>query len=156
MNLLLKNGRLVDPLTGRDETVDLLIQKGLIEKIGARLNGSKGVEERNLGGALILPGFIDLHVHLREPGYEYKETIESGTAAAAAGGFTSVCCMPNTHPVNDNQAITEFILDQARAAGHARVFPIGAITKGSEGKELSEIGDLHEAGCVAISDAGRP
>jgi dihydroorotase len=99
---------------------------------------------------------VDLHVHLREPGFEYKETILTGTAAAVAGGFTSVCCMPNTNPVNDNQAITEFILDRARAAGAARVFPIGAITKGSDGKELAEIGDLRRAGCVAISDDGKP
>src|SRR6185436_13982370 len=98
----------------------------------------------------------DLHVHFREPGFEYKESIQSGAAAAVAGGFTSVCCMPNTNPVNDNQAITEFILDRARVAGFANVFPIGAITKGSEGKELAEIGDLRRAGCVAISDDGKP
>ena len=107
-------------------------------------------------GRLVLPGFVDLHVHFREPGFEYKETIQSGAAAAVAGGFTSVCAMPNTNPVNDNQAITEFMLDRARAAGNANVFPIGAITKGSEGKELAEIGDLRRAGCVAISDDGKP
>ena len=101
-------------------------------------------------------GFVDLHVHLREPGFEYKETIATGTASAVAGGFTSVCCMPNTSPVNDNQSVTKFILSQAAMAKKAQVFPIGAITKGSEGKELSEIGDLSEAGCVAISDDGRP
>jgi dihydroorotase len=104
----------------------------------------------------VLPGFVDLHVHFREPGFEYKETIQSGAAAAVAGGFTTVCCMPNTNPVNDNQAITEFIVDRAREAGLANVLPIGAITKGSEGKELAEIGDLRRAGCVAISDDGRP
>jgi len=99
---------------------------------------------------------VDLHVHLREPGFEYKDTIQTGTAAAVAGGFTSVCCMPNTSPVNDNQSITEFILEQARLAGNAHVFPVGAITKGSEGKELAEIGELRHAGCVAISDDGQP
>src|SRR2546422_6162707 len=107
-------------------------------------------------GKLVLPGLVDLHVHLREPGFEYKDTIQTGTAAAVAGGFTSVCCMPNTSPVNDNQSISEFILEQARLAGKARVFPVGAITKGSEGKELAEIGELRHAGCVAISDDGRP
>jgi len=158
MAILIQGGHVIDP--GRvNEPADVLIEDGTIKAVGPNLGArakALGAEIIDARGKLVVPGFIDLHVHLREPGYEYKETIESGTAAAAAGGFTSVCCMPNTHPVNDNQAITEFILDQARAAGHARVFPIGAITKGSEGKELSEIGDLHEAGCVAISDDGRP
>jgi dihydroorotase len=160
MAILIQGGHVIDP--GRlNEAADVLIEDGIITAVGSHLGSrakaiGSAVEIIDARGRLVVPGFIDLHVHLREPGYEYKETIESGTAAAAAGGFTSVCCMPNTHPVNDNQAITEFILDQARAAGHARVFPIGAITKGSEGKELSEIGDLHQAGCVAISDDGRP
>ena len=118
--------------------------------------GQQGPRSLTPRDKLVLPGFVDLHVHFREPGFEYKETIQSGTAAAAAGGFTSVCCMPNTHPVNDTQAITEFILEQARIAGRRSVFPIGAITKGSEGKELAEIGDLRRAGCVAISDDGQP
>ena len=112
--------------------------------------------EINAKGLVVTPGFVDLHAHLREPGFEYKETIETGTASAIAGGFTSVCCMPNTSPVNDNQAVTEFILSKAKQAGNAHVFPIGAITKGSEGAELAEIGDLFSAGCVAISDDGRP
>ena len=107
-------------------------------------------------GQLVLPGFVDLHVHFREPGFEYKETIQSGTEAAVAGGFTTVCAMPNTNPVNDNQAVTEFMLERARAAGNAHLYPIGAITKRSEGKELAEIGDLRRAGCVAISDDGKP
>ena len=160
MAILIQGGHVIDP--GRfNDTADVLIGGGTIAAVGPNLGPrakalGPGVEVIDARGKLVVPGFIDLHVHLREPGYEYKETIESGTAAAAAGGFTSVCCMPNTHPVNDNQAITEFILDQARIAGHARVFPIGAITKGSEGKELSEIGELHQAGCVAISDDGRP
>jgi dihydroorotase len=105
---------------------------------------------------LVIPGFVDLHVHFREPGFEYKETIQSGTEAAVAGGFTTVCAMPNTNPVNDNQAVTEFMLERAKAAGNAHLYPIGAITKRSEGKELAEIGDLRRAGCVAISDDGKP
>ena len=107
-------------------------------------------------GQLVVPGFVDLHVHFREPGFEYKETIQSGTEAAVAGGFTTVCAMPNTNPVNDNQAVTEFMLERAKAAGNANLYPIGAITKRSEGKELAEIGDLRRAGCVAISDDGKP
>lgn len=151
---------MIDP--GRvNGPADILIGNGKIVAVGpnlpagARTSGTTPTLV-DATGKLVLPGFIDLHVHLREPGFEYKETIESGTAAAAAGGFTSLCCMPNSNPVNDNQAVTEFILDQARAAGSAHVFPIGAITKGSEGKELAEIGELRRAGCVAISDDGRP
>jgi dihydroorotase len=160
VTILIQGGHVIDP--GRcNEVADVLIDNGKVVAVGhdllAKASGKNGdvriIDARN---KLVLPGFIDLHVHLREPGFEYKETIKTGTAAAAAGGFTSVCCMPNTHPVNDSQAITEFILEQARAAGNARVFPIGAITKGSEGKELAELGDLRRAGCVAISDDGRP
>lgn len=151
---------MIDP--GRvNGPADLLIENGKIVAVGQRLAMPSGKATTPLAtidatGKLVLPGLVDLHVHLREPGFEYKETIKTGTAAAVAGGFTSVCCMPNTNPVNDNQAVTEFILDQARAAGNAHVFPVGAITKGSEGKELAEIGDLHRAGCVAISDDGQP
>ncbi|MEK7269135.1 MAG: amidohydrolase family protein, partial [Nitrospirota bacterium] len=146
MAILIKGGRVIDP--GRvNGPADVLIENGKILAVGPTLVVSAGkaapaatiIDAR---GKLVLPGFVDLHVHLREPGFEYKETIQTGTAAAVAGGFTSVCCMPNTSPVNDNQSITEFILDQARAAGNAHVFPIGAITKGSEGKELAEIGQL--------------
>jgi dihydroorotase len=135
---------------------DVLIDEGRIVAVGPHLKVPAGATKIDATGRLVLPGFVDLHVHFREPGFEYKESIQSGAGAAVAGGFTSVCCMPNTHPVNDNQAITEFILDRARAAGFANVFPIGAITKGSEGKELAEIGDLRRAGCVAISDDGKP
>jgi dihydroorotase len=156
--LVIAGGHVIDP--GRvNGPADVLIEDGKIAAVGPKLGGRGGANGTTVidaAGKLVLPGFIDLHVHFREPGYEYKETIETGGAAAVAGGFTSVCCMPNTNPVNDNQAITEFILDRARAAGTARVFPIGAITKGSEGKELAEIGDLRRAGCVAISDDGRP
>ena len=146
---------MIDP--GRFNGVtDLLIDAGRVVAVGTNLKAPAGAAKINATGRLVLPGFVDLHVHFREPGFEYKESIQSGAAAAVAGGFTSVCCMPNTSPVNDNQAITEFILDRARVAGFANVFPIGAITKGSEGKELAEIGDLRRAGCVAISDDGKP
>ena len=146
---------MIDP--GRFNGVaDVLIDAGRIVAVGPHLKAPAGATKIDATGRLVLPGFVDLHVHFREPGFEYKESIQSGAAAAVAGGFTSVCCMPNTNPVNDNQAITEFILDRARVAGFANVFPIGAITKGSEGKELAEIGDLRRAGCVAISDDGKP
>jgi dihydroorotase len=153
--ILIKGGHVIDP--GRvNGLADVLIEKGKIAATGQNLSAVSKSTVIDATGKLVLPGFVDLHVHLREPGFEYKETIATGTAAAVAGGFTSVCCMPNTTPVNDNQSITEFILDQARAAGNAHVFPVGAITKGSEGKELAEIGDLRQAGCVAISDDGQP
>jgi dihydroorotase len=141
---------------------DLVIEKGVIAAVGEHAGkaydkkASPDLRVIDARGALVVPGFIDLHVHLREPGYEYKETVLTGVASAVAGGFTTVCCMPNTSPVNDNQSVTELILDRARAAGLARVLPIGAITKGSKGEELAEIGELHRAGCIAISDDGRP
>jgi dihydroorotase len=155
MTILIKGGNVIDP--GRvNGPADVLIENGKVAAVGPKLKAPARATVIDAAGRVVLPGFIDLHVHFREPGFEYKETIQTGTAAAAAGGFTSVCCMPNTNPVNDNQSITEFILDKARAAGNANVFPIGAITKGSEGKELAEIGDLRRAGCVAISDDGLP
>ncbi len=155
MTILIKGGTVVDP--GRSNgPSDVLIEDGKIAAVGPKLKAPVDAKVLDATGKVVLPGFIDLHVHFREPGFEYKETIQTGTAAAVAGGFTTVCCMPNTNPVNDNQSITEFILDKARAAGNANVLPIGAITKGSEGKELAEIGDLHRAGCVAISDDGLP
>jgi dihydroorotase len=155
VTLLIRGGQVIDP--GRFNAIaDVLIEDGKIAAVGRNLTAPRGATTIEAKGRLVLPGFVDLHVHFREPGFEYKETIQSGAAAAVAGGFTTVCCMPNTNPVNDNQAITELILDRARAAGLANVLPIGAITKGSEGKELAEIGDLHRAGCVAISDDGRP
>jgi dihydroorotase len=155
VTILIRGGQVIDP--GRFNAVaDVLIEDGKIAAVGGNLTAPRGATILDVKGRLVLPGFVDLHVHFREPGFEYKETIQSGAAAAVAGGFTTVCCMPNTSPVNDNQAITEFILDRARAAGLANVLPIGAITKGSEGKELAEIGDLRRAGCVAISDDGRP
>ena len=155
MTILIRGGRVIDP--GRLNAVaDVLLEGGKIAAVGRNLTAPRGATIIDAKGRLVLPGFVDLHVHFREPGFEYKETIQSGAAAAVAGGFTTVCCMPNTNPVNDNQAITEFMLDRAREAGLANVLPIGAITKGSEGKELAEIGDLRRAGCVAISDDGRP
>jgi dihydroorotase len=154
-HILITGGHVIDP--GRFNGVaDVLIDAGRVVAVGPNLKAPAGAAKIDATGRLVLPGFVDLHVHFREPGFEYKESIQSGAAAAVAGGFTSVCCMPNTNPVNDNQAITEFMLDRARAAGLANVFPIGAITKGSEGKELAEIGDLRRAGCVAISDDGKP
>ena len=155
MSILIKGGRVVDP--GRCVGVaDILIQDGKIAAVGQNLSAPVGSTTIQAAGKLVLPGFVDVHVHFREPGFEYKETIQSGSAAAVAGGFTTVCCMPNTSPINDNQAVTEFILERSRAAGLANVLPIGAITKKSEGKELAEIGDLRRSGCVAISDDGKP
>lgn len=155
MALLIQGGHVIDP--GRFNGVaDVLIENGKISAVGPKLVAPAGATVIQAAGQLVLPGFVDLHVHFREPGFEYKETIQSGTAAAVAGGFTTVCAMPNTNPVNDNQSITEFMIERARAAGNAHLYPIGAITKGSEGKELAEIGDLRRAGCVAISDDGKP
>lgn len=156
MNILIKNGHIIDPANRVDEKLDVLVSDGKISRLGKPgslpANGSQVIDA---AGKFVVPGLIDMHVHLREPGYEYKETIATGTAAAKAGGFTSVCCMPNTNPVNDNSSVTEFILAQARSAS-AQVFPIGAVTKGSKGEELAEMGELNAAGCVAISDDGKP
>lgn len=155
MSILIKGGRVIDP----DRFVgvaDVLIDSGKIVAVRPNLSAPVGGRTIHADGKLVMPGFVDLHVHFREPGFEYKETIQSGSAAAVAGGFTTVCCMPNTNPINDNQAVTEFVLERARLAGLANVLPVGAITKGSEGKELAEIGDLRRSGCVAISDDGKP
>src|SRR5438094_6147433 len=160
MRILIKGGRVIDP--GRvNGPADVRIETGNSVAVRPKVDPPEGKADPwttiiHASGRLVLPGLVDLHVHLREPGFEYKDTIQTGTAAAVAGGFTSVCCMPNTSPVNDNQSITEFILEQTRLAGNAHVFPVGAITKGSEGKELAEIGELRHAGCVAISDDGQP
>ncbi len=159
MKTLIRNGHVIDP--GRfNGKADVLIEGGKIAAVGAKLlvkgDNSSHVTVIEAKGLWVCPGFVDLHVHLREPGFEYKETIATGARAAVAGGFTSVCCMPNTQPVNDSRSVTEFILRQAASAKQAHVFPIGAITKGSDGNELAEIGELYEAGCVALSDDGRP
>jgi dihydroorotase len=158
MNILLKNGRLVDPVSGRDETADILIIDGRIEKIGAHLNGGADIEARELGGALVVPGFIDMHVHLREPGHEHKETIETGTLAAAAGGFTGVCCMPNTNPAIDDASVVQLIKERASRVnrGIVDVYPVAAITMGREGKQLAPMIELADAGAVGFSDDGDP
>lgn len=159
MRILIEGGRVVDPANTVDAVLDVLIEDGRIAAVGPlRSARDAAPPDRVLDarGKVVCPGFVDLHVHLREPGREDKETIATGTRAAARGGFTSVCCMPNTHPVNDNQSVTEFILDRAKREGSVNVFPVGAITKGQQGEELAEIGELVRAGCVAISDDGKP
>jgi dihydroorotase len=153
--LLLRGGRVVDPARRYDKAADVLLAGGVVAGVGPRL-GARGAQVLDVSGLVVCPGFIDVHTHLREPGREDKETIASGTRAAAAGGFTAVCAMPNTEPVNDNAGITRAILEKARAEGAVRVYPIGAITRGSLGQELAEYGDLREAGCVAVSDDGKP
>ncbi|MCY4614361.1 MAG: dihydroorotase [Nitrospira sp.] len=159
IKILIAGGQVVDP--GQwNGIADVLIEEGKISAVEPdlqqKLQGVKALTTIDATGLIVCPGFVDLHVHFREPGFEHKETIATGSAAAVAGGFTSVCCMPNTQPVNDSRSVTEFILAQAAAAGKARVFPIGAITKGSKGEELAEIGELFDAGCVAVSDDGVP
>ncbi len=153
--ILIKNGHLIDPANGKDGKFDLLIEKGRVAQVAKKITVAKGVEVIDVEGAIVAPGFIDVHVHLREPGQEYKETIATGSQAAAAGGFTSICCMANTSPVNDNASVTQSILEGARKNAKVNVFPIGAVTKNLDGKEMSEIGELKEAGCVALSDDGR-
>jgi dihydroorotase len=156
MDLLIRNGRVIDPANGVDAPGDVLVQAGRIARVGPRLEAPPGTETVDAGGRVIAPGLIDIHVHLREPGQEYKETIATGTRAAAAGGFTAVACMANTQPVNDTRAVTDYILAEARARGVVRVYPIGAVTRGLGGREMAELGELAEAGCVAYSDDGRP
>ena len=153
--LLIKNGRVIDPASPTDTLADVLIRDGAIAGVGADLEAA-GAEIFDATGLIVSPGFIDMHVHLREPGIEHAETIETGARAAAAGGFTSICCMPNTLPVNDNATVTSYIIERARKYAVTNVFPIGAITKNSAGEELSAIGSMKAAGVVAISDDGRP
>ncbi len=156
--LLLQNGRVIDPANQIDGPGDILIENGRIKTTGDAysLQCPENGKTVDLQGKWLVPGLIDMHVHLREPGEEYKETIASGTKAAAAGGFTAVACMPNTNPVNDCQAVTALILSKAREAGFARVYPVGAISKNSAGTELAEFGELKQSGAVAVSDDGRP
>jgi len=158
MRILIAGGRVIDPANQRDAVLNLLIEDGRIAEVASPGVQPAPAADRVLDarGKVVCPGFVDLHVHLREPGREDMETIATGTRAAARGGFTSVCCMANTTPVNDNQSVTDFILDRARRDGAAHVFPIGAITKGQHGEELAEIGELVGAGCIAISDDGHP
>ncbi len=153
--LLIKNGRVIDPASRHDSVADVWIEDGVIQGVGPGLSAA-GAEIIDANGLIVAPGFIDMHVHLREPGFEHAETIESGSRAAAAGGFTSVCPMPNTKPVNDNATVTSYMIEKARRHAIVNVFPIGAITKGSAGEELAAIASMMQAGAVAISDDGRP
>src|SRR5215471_5827927 len=155
MPIVIRNGRVIDPSTNTDRIADVLIVDGRIAGVAPDLSSPKA-EVFDASGLIVAPGFIDMHVHLREPGFEHAESIESGSRAAAAGGFTSVCCMPNTKPVNDSATVTSYIVERARRLGAVNVFPIGAITKGSAGEELSAIGAMKAAGAVAISDDGMP
>ncbi|HEV3215994.1 MAG TPA: dihydroorotase [Vicinamibacterales bacterium] len=156
MKRLLKGGRVVDPVNGRDGAFDVLIDGDRISRIARNIPADGAHVIDVPAGFVVCPGFIDMHVHLREPGQEHKETVATGVASAVAGGFTAVACMPNTSPINDNAGVTEFILKKAAEARRARVYPIGAVSKGSNGEQLADIGELRAAGCVAISDDGRP
>jgi dihydroorotase len=156
MSLLIRGGRVIDPSRGIDEVLDILVEGGTIKELGKGLKVGPEAETIEAAGLLVTPGLIDMHVHLRDPGLEYKEDIVTGTRAAAAGGFTSVACMPNTSPVNDNKGVTAYIVNKANAEALVNVFPVGAITLGSKGENLVEMGELQEAGCVALSDDGRP
>lgn len=153
--ILIKGGRVISPAQNLDETCDVLIEKGKIKAIGKGLDG-KGAEVIDAAGKVVTPGLVDIHVHLRDPGLEYKENIASGTLAAVTGGFTSIACMPNTKPVNDSQSVTTYILNKAAAEGHCRVFPIAAISKGLKGESLTEMGELKALGVYAVSDDGQP
>lgn len=159
MSILIKGGRIIDPSRNVDEKGNVLIEKGKIKsfpKDTKKFERDDKVTVIDAKGKIVSPGFVDIHVHLREPGYEHKETIRTGCESAAAGGFTSIVCMPNTNPVNDNASVTEYIMLKARTEGIVNVFPIGAITKGEKGETLAQIGEMYEAGCVGISDDGMP
>lgn len=159
MSILIKGGRIIDPSQGIDTKGNILIEDGKIKsypKTTKKIEQDKDVTVINAKGKVVAPGLVDIHVHLREPGFEHKETIKSGCESAAAGGFTSIVCMPNTNPVNDNASVTEYILLKARTEGIVNVFPIGAITKGEMGETLAQIGEMFEAGCVGVSDDGMP
>ncbi|NSW82261.1 MAG: dihydroorotase [Syntrophothermus sp.] len=155
MRLMIKGGRIIDPVNSIDLVGDILVEDGLVQEISPAIR-TKKAEVLDATGKIVCPGFIDMHVHLREPGFEYKEDIASGTRAAAVGGLTTVCCMPNTNPVIDNGAVAAFVCSRARQVGVVNVFPIGSITKKQQGTEISEMADLVQAGCVAVSDDGRP
>jgi len=156
MKRLLKGGRVVDPVNGRDGVFDVLLDGDRIARVGRDLPADGAAIVEIPSGLVVCPGLIDMHVHLREPGQEHKETVATGTAAAVAGGFTAVACMPNTSPVNDNAGVTEYILKKAAEAGLARVYPIGAVSRGQKGEQLADIAELKQAGCVAITDDGHP
>jgi dihydroorotase len=154
--ILLRNGRVIDPSRGLDQTADVLLADGKIAAVGPGLGAPDGAEIRDVRGLVVAPGLVDVHVHLREPGNEDEETVASGARAAAAGGFTAVCAMPNTDPVTDNQAAVGFIVRQSVRAGLARVYPIGAVSVGQKGERLAEFGEMVGAGAVAVSDDGKP
>ena len=154
--LFIEGGRVIDPASGTDGVRTVVVRDGKIAEVAERVERPRDARAVDARGRWVTPGFLDLHVHLREPGQEYKETVATGTRAAVAGGFTAVCAMPNTNPVNDDTAVTELVLARAAAAGLARVYPVGAISKGSKGEELAEYGELKAAGCVALSDDGKP
>src|SRR5688572_28941678 len=156
MKKLLRGGRVVDPANGLDGAFDILIDGDRIAKVGRDLPTDGATIVEVPPGLVLVPGLIDMHVHLREPGQEHKETVATGTASAVAGGFTAVACMPNTSPVNDSATVTSLILAKAAAAGLARVYPIGAVSKGQKGELLADIAELKSAGCVAITDDGHP
>jgi dihydroorotase len=154
-DILLRGGRVLDPARNFDASADVLLQDGKVARVEPGIAAPSGAHIVDVKGKWVVPGLIDMHTHLREPGQEYKETIETGTAAAAAGGFTAVCAMPNTVPPNDNRAVTELIVRRSREVGVVRVYPIGCITLGQKGENLAEMGELQEAGCVAVSDDGK-
>jgi len=156
MKLLLKNGRVVDPANGRDGEFDVLVEDGIVARIDKNLPAEGAEVFEVQPGWLVVPGLIDAHVHLREPGQEHKETVATGVRSAVAGGFTAVACMPNTDPVNDHAGITQFILKKAAEAKLSRVYPIGAVSLGSKGDQLAELGEQKAAGCIAFTDDGRP
>ncbi len=156
MKLLLKGARVIDPSRNLDAPMDVLVEDGKIAGCKPGIKAPSGATVLDLAGMIVVPGLIDMHTHLREPGYEYRETVASGAAAAVAGGFTSIACMPNTRPVNDNRSVTEFILRKAAEANLANIYPIGAISMNSDGKQMTEFWDLREAGIVALSDDGNP
>ena len=156
LKLLIKNGHVVDARTKRDGIFDILIDEGKIVEIGKDLEVGSNCDYIDAAGKYVIPGLVDAHCHLRDPGYEYKEDIESGSASAAMGGFTSIACMPNTNPCIDNQEVVKYIINKAKQEAYVNVYPIGAITKGQKGEELAEIGELKFAGAVAISDDGKP
>lgn len=154
--LFIEGGRVIDPAGGVDGVRTVVIRDGKVAEVAERVERPRDARVLDARNRWVTPGFVDLHVHLREPGQEYKETVATGARAAVAGGFTAVCAMPNTKPVNDCAAVTELVLARAAAAGLARVYPVGAISKGSGGEELAEYGELKASGCVALSDDGRP